>query len=270
VPPKVPDVPPPNDSGSESDTGSYEEPSEKKDSAKQNDIQTQRPSIPELHDPCILNKPGTTVTSVRSRKPISSLSSQMTYDDSSRKPSVSTDEGPRFRDGSIKETSHNSENNKPSNIVYPTIQPTSSVKPSSPVTPIVLGQSDTISETQSEVPPVIPPRAGPPTPPLRKASTNKSQEHPIQEDIPESPDIVIEGDNKDTEIVLSNLSVSEIVDVLNGQNFQKLAKICQEHTIDGKFLMTFSDEDLRNEPFNLTGFEIKKIEWLKKGNLPKV
>ena len=66
------------------------------------------------------------------------------------------------------------------------------------------------------------------------------------------------------------MGVAKLCDFLRKFKLDEFASICENEMIDGEFLSTMSDEDLKADPFNLKAFDLKKFTRLKDGWRPKL
>ena len=69
---------------------------------------------------------------------------------------------------------------------------------------------------------------------------------------------------------LEELSVPELVQFLDSYKLTKLADVCKTHLIDGSNLCESDDIELRDEPFNLSSFDLRQFKRIKAGQLPKL
>ena len=73
-----------------------------------------------------------------------------------------------------------------------------------------------------------------------------------------------------TSTSVSQMSVKDLVLCLNQCALPELAKLCDKHTIDGKFLSDLKDHDLRDKPYSLNIIEVAKVQKMKEGWRPKI
>jgi hypothetical protein len=73
-----------------------------------------------------------------------------------------------------------------------------------------------------------------------------------------------------TSMGVSQMSVKELVLCLNQCALPQLAKLCDENTIDGKFLFDLQEHDLRDKPYSLSDIEVAKVIKMKGGWRPKI
>jgi hypothetical protein len=69
---------------------------------------------------------------------------------------------------------------------------------------------------------------------------------------------------------VSQMSVKELVLCLNQCALPQLAKLCDENTIDGKFLFDIQEHDLGDTPYCLNKIEMLKVKNMKEGWRPKI
>ncbi|CAG2240044.1 unnamed protein product [Mytilus edulis] len=69
---------------------------------------------------------------------------------------------------------------------------------------------------------------------------------------------------------MSQMSVQDVVRCLHQCALAKLANLCDENAIDGKFLSDLKDEELRDKPFSLNNIEVAKLKKMKEGWRPKI
>ena len=73
-----------------------------------------------------------------------------------------------------------------------------------------------------------------------------------------------------TSMGVSQMSVKELVLCLKHCALPQLAKLCDENTIDGKFLFDLQEHDLRDKPYSLSDIEVAKVKKMKEGWRPKI
>ena len=66
------------------------------------------------------------------------------------------------------------------------------------------------------------------------------------------------------------MGVGKLCEFLRKFKLDEFAAICENEMIDGEFLSTMSDEDLKADPFNMKTFDLKKFTRLKGGWRPKL
>ena len=64
-------------------------------------------------------------------------------------------------------------------------------------------------------------------------------------------------------------SVEETVDCFKKCGLDRLAAICEEHTLDGYFMINADQDTLKNEPLTLNPLQINKLRMIYKGWRPK-
>ncbi|XP_062605239.1 uncharacterized protein LOC134267025 [Saccostrea cucullata] len=64
---------------------------------------------------------------------------------------------------------------------------------------------------------------------------------------------------------LEKLGVEALCHLLREYKLDKLADVCKEEKVDGTFIACLTEDDLRDEPFCLGNFQIKKLNKLKSG-----
>lgn len=64
---------------------------------------------------------------------------------------------------------------------------------------------------------------------------------------------------------IHHLGVEQLCALLKEYKLEKLAEVCVDEKLDGNFLACLNDDDLREEPFCLGNFQIKKLNKLKTG-----
>ncbi|KAK3095347.1 hypothetical protein FSP39_013513 [Pinctada imbricata] len=69
---------------------------------------------------------------------------------------------------------------------------------------------------------------------------------------------------------IQNMGVSELCQFLQSFKLNNFAKVCETEMVDGEFLSSLSDEELKSEPFNLKDFDLKKFTKLKSGWRPRM
>lgn len=69
---------------------------------------------------------------------------------------------------------------------------------------------------------------------------------------------------------LSQMSVQDVVRCLHQCALPKLANLCDENAIDGKFLSDLKDDELRDKPFSLNNIEVAKLKKMREGWRPKI
>lgn len=64
---------------------------------------------------------------------------------------------------------------------------------------------------------------------------------------------------------IHHLGVEQLCSLLKEYKLDKLAEVCVDEKLDGNFLACLNDDDLKEEPFCLGNFQIKKLNKLKTG-----
>lgn len=64
---------------------------------------------------------------------------------------------------------------------------------------------------------------------------------------------------------IHHLGVEQLCALLKEYKLDKLAEVCVDEKLDGNFLACLNDDDLKEEPFCLGNFQIKKLNKLKTG-----
>jgi hypothetical protein len=64
---------------------------------------------------------------------------------------------------------------------------------------------------------------------------------------------------------LENLGVEDLCSLFREYKLEKLAEVCEEEKLDGKFIACLTDDDLKDDPFWLGKFQIIKLNKLKSG-----
>ncbi|XP_069138313.1 uncharacterized protein [Argopecten irradians] len=112
-------------------------------------------------------------------------------------------------------------------------------------------------------------------PPLRtKTATDKTSDPQVQAgsvmnstELPNTTD-----DVKISEldaVTIDQMRISDLANMLRMYKLERVARLCEDHLVDGTILLALNEHDLREEPFYLNGLELKKVVLLKKGHRPK-
>ena len=125
----------------------------------------------------------------------------------------------------------------------------------------------------------IPALVSPPIPPSRPKLTPHKPQTKDRSKLPPVPQSLVRPIARvqpstpvvsKTSMGVSQMSVKELVLCLNQCALPQLAKLCDENTIDGKFLFDIQEHDLGDIPYCLNKIEMLKVKNMKEGWRPKI
>ncbi|KAK7490436.1 hypothetical protein BaRGS_00018415 [Batillaria attramentaria] len=71
---------------------------------------------------------------------------------------------------------------------------------------------------------------------------------------------------------METMSVKQLCNCLEKCGMPTFAQICRQECLDGRFLLTLTDESLRKAPFSLSEWDITKLQvklgWTPRDSLP--
>ncbi|XP_061167669.1 uncharacterized protein LOC133176573 [Saccostrea echinata] len=151
------------------------------------------------------------------------------------------------------------------------VSPTQPPRVSSPTThsahsPRGSSPTPNISPPPRVLSPTIPPRSKEKCKTMPVAAIKVSD--PVISVPPRSMSLPTDSLNPSVEVgkkSLENLGVEALCSLLREYKLDKLADVCKDEKVDGNFITCLTEDDLKDEPFSLGNFQIKKLNKLKSG-----